>query len=101
MRILLLNVVAFVLITSQLRAQQRSVPRFENYPVKEHFKGQLASVKLTTRNARLFRTRLRENARNGVNFAGHYVAATWGCGSACWSFAIIDARTGQVHFIPS
>jgi hypothetical protein len=46
----------------------------------------------------MFRTMLRENAAKGVNFAGHYVVATWGCGADCVSLAIIDARTGHVYF---
>lgn len=48
----------------------------------------------------MFRTRLRQNAKEGVNFAGHYTLATWGCGSDCHSLAIIDAKTGTVYFSP-
>jgi hypothetical protein len=93
--------VVLLLLTSGVLAQRKSLPRFENYPVKENFRGKSAPVKLTSQLAHTFRTRLRENAAEGVNFAGHYIAATWGCGAACASFAIIDARTGQVYFIPS
>jgi len=94
-------VAALIFLASAVLAQRKPLPRFEHYPVKENFRGKSAPVKLTSSRARLFRTMLRDNAKNGVNFAGHYIAATWGCGSACWSFAIIDARTGQVYFIPS
>jgi hypothetical protein len=48
--------------------------------------------------ARTFRTRLSEAIRGGVNFAGHYVVAGWGCGTGCISGAIIDARTGNVFW---
>lgn len=48
--------------------------------------------------ARMFRTRLREALRQGVNFAGRYILATWGCGTGCISGAIIDGRTGKVHW---
>jgi hypothetical protein len=48
--------------------------------------------------ARTFRTRLSEALRRGVNFAGHYVVAGWGCGTGCISGAIIDARTGNVFW---
>jgi hypothetical protein len=34
----------------------------------------------------------------GPNFAGHYTVTHWGCGSNCWSIAIIDARNGNVYF---
>jgi hypothetical protein len=94
-------IIVLTFSASGVLAQQKSLPRFEDYPVRENFRGKSAPVKLTSRRARTFRTMLRENAERGVNFAGHYIAATWGCGSACWSFAIIDARTGQVYFTPS
>ena len=50
--------------------------------------------------ARQFRTRLRQGAAEGPNFAGHFTIASWGCGAACVQFAIIDARNGQVFFPP-
>lgn len=43
----------------------------------------------------MFRTRTREAMAGGVNFAGHYVVATWGCGTECESGHIVDARTGR------
>ena len=48
--------------------------------------------------ARAMRTRLGEALREGVNFAGHYIVAGWGCGTGCISAAIIDGRTGRVYF---
>ena len=48
--------------------------------------------------ARSFRTRLSEALHRGVNFAGHYAVAGWGCGTGCISGAIIDARTGNVFW---
>jgi hypothetical protein len=44
------------------------------------------------------RTRLSEALANGVNFAGHYIVAGWGCGTGCISGAIIDARNGNVYW---
>jgi len=48
--------------------------------------------------ARAFRTRLSHAFRGGVNFAGHYIVAGWGCGTGCISGAIIDSRTGKVFW---
>ena len=31
------------------------------------------------------------------NFAGHYVLATWGCGTQCTQVAIVDLKTGFVY----
>lgn len=50
--------------------------------------------------ARTFRTVLRNGAKVGVNFAGHYTVVTWGCGSPCKRLALIDRATGQVYFPP-
>ena len=47
-----------------------------------------------------FRTRLIEGAKKGPNFAGHYTVVTWGCGTNCAVVAIVDAKTGIVHFAP-
>jgi len=48
--------------------------------------------------ARRFRTVLREGARKGANFAGHYALVSWGCGTGCLRFALVDLATGQVRF---
>lgn len=47
---------------------------------------------------RRFRTVLREALAEGVDFAGHYIIASWGCGTSCLVNAIIDARTGNVYW---
>ena len=73
---------------------------FSKYPASEVFQGRPVPPITSTGNARMFRTRLREAARKGPNFAGHYTIAEWGCGSGCLSFAIVDALTGQVHWPP-
>ena len=63
------------------------------------YRGRAAQVNLkSTREARRYRTMLREGAKRGVNFAGHYTVAQWGCGTSCMQAAIIDAKTGAVFF---
>jgi len=77
---------------------QRHVPTFAEYSVKsEKVRAKDISFKQNP-NARRFRTALRDSLREGVNFAGHYVVASWGCGTACLTTAIIDARTGIVFW---
>jgi hypothetical protein len=78
-------------------AQGGAEPRFRDYP-EPAFKGRAAALKLTTPQARAYRTRLREGARRAVNFAGHYKLHTWGCGTGCLQTAFIDAKTGEVFF---
>lgn len=48
----------------------------------------------------MFRTRLREAAREKPNFAGRYILTTWGCGTSCLMGAVIDAKTGRVYWLP-
>lgn len=73
-------------------------PRFENFPATEEFRGQAASVDLSSHpDARTFRTRLREGAKQGANFAGHYAVVWWGCGTECQEALVIDLRTGKVY----
>ena len=98
MKFLTQTIFLAIVCVAPIAAQQKRLPRFEDYSVRENYKGKVASVKLTSSGARLFRTRLRQNAKQGVNFAGHYILAAWGCGSDCHSFAIIDAKTGVVYF---
>jgi hypothetical protein len=78
-------------------AQGGDAPRFGDYP-EPAFKGRAAALKLTTPQARAYRTRLREGARRAVNFAGHYKLHTWSCGTGCLQTAFIDAKTGAVFF---
>ena len=83
-------------------AQEKPVPRFEDYPAKERFAGKAAPVKLSGPQARMMRTVLKSQSKAKPDFAGHYNIAAWGCGSmGATCFAIIDARTGNVYFPPN
>lgn len=75
-------------------------PRFEDYPVREVYKGPAARVRLDGKMARMFRARLREGSRGGPNFAGRYTVVVWGCGTGCAQMGLVDARTGRVYFPP-
>jgi hypothetical protein len=88
--------VIFMVLLGGLMAQT-AVPKFEDFPVKEIFKGTPAKPVFRTASQRMFRTRIREGAAAGPNFAGHYAIARWGCGSFCESIEIIDSKTGIVH----
>jgi hypothetical protein len=77
-----------------------SFPKFKDYPVSEMFSGKPAPPKLVRPGDRLFRTRIRDGAAKGPNFAGHYSIAEWGCGSSCVSIVIVDAKNGAVYSAP-
>lgn len=81
-----------------VRGQNEAVPKFSAFPATVE-KERAKSIDFKKNpDARSFRTRLSEALRGGVNFAGHYVVAGWGCGTGCISGAIIDARTGNVFW---
>jgi len=46
--------------------------------------------------AKLFSTTIMHQSADGPNFAGHYTVATWGCGTECQGFAIVDAISGGI-----
>ncbi len=100
-------VAALIWPAAEASAQRRGragagspAPRFEDYPVREVYKGPPAPVRLDGRRARMFRTRLAEGSRSGPNFAGRYTVVVWGCGTGCAQMAVVDARTGRVYFPP-
>ena len=98
MKIKLLFVALCVSVFSTVAlAQDGAAPGFGEYAAPV-YKGRAAALKLTTREARGYRTRLREGARRAVNFAGRYKLHTWSCGTGCLQTAFIDAKTGNVFF---
>lgn len=72
---------------------------FSDFPAAL-YKGKLAIPDFKTDpKAKLFRTQIRDQCKsNGVNFAGHYTIAEWGCGSDCQQIAIIDRLTGRIYY---
>ncbi len=74
---------------------------FEKYKVDSIYRGKIHNVVLDTPADRLMRTVLRDYSReHRVDFAGHYKMALFGCGTACFSGAVIDVVTGQVIWLP-
>ena len=98
MKIKIVLLTALLLAVSSVGFTQSATPAFTQYAVKV---AQIKNVKVNLkshRDANRFRTNLRNAAKEGVNFAGHYILTTWGCGTNCSQSAIIDARNGRVFF---
>ncbi len=72
-------------------------PQFQDYPATPT-SIYPARAKILTSSDRQFRTRIREDAAKGPNFAGKYTIVVWGCGSGCQSFVVVDSVTGSVHW---
>ena len=81
-------------------ADVSNAPRFEDYAVPAEKLSRPARPVLATRDAREFRTMLRQATAKGPNFAGHFTVAAWGCGAACTDFGIVDTKSGRVFFVP-
>jgi hypothetical protein len=79
-----------------------------DFSVPSVYVGKLASVKYDQNNrttqydsetkttAYTYRTAINTAVQNGVNYAGHYVVATWGLGTGYQGSAVIDAITGNI-----
>lgn len=92
----LILIVIVMLFASNAFGQK--TPKFSDYPAKvQTATAKQVNLKSHPR-ARLFRTNLREALKEGVNFAGRFIIATWGCGTSCGDSGIIDAKTGNVFF---
>ena len=72
-------------------------PRFDRFPA-EIFVGRNAPPILHgAATTVMFRSRLAQWSKQKPNFAGHYILATWGCGTDCTKISIINARTGRIY----
>jgi hypothetical protein len=98
MPFLVLPLVASAMLTTVSAQTAATPPQFQQFSVSRIYRGTPAAVNLNSNpDARRFRTALRDGAKKGPNFAGHYTVVTFGCGTSCQSLAIVDARTGAVY----
>src|SRR5581483_628014 len=98
---LVLTCSTLVCADSQRNAKHKKAPpRFTDFPVAAVWQEKTVAVKIRRPSEKMFRTRLRDAARERPNFAGHYRFVIWGCGSECILGAIIDLRNGDVFSPP-
>ena len=90
-------VVAFAYFCVSASAQEKSrVPRFEEYSVKEVYKGKSARPILTTPKHRQYEIYITAVADGGANFAGHYAVIMLNCGDTCITADFLDLRSGKI-----
>jgi hypothetical protein len=94
------SMLACLIFNTICPAQGRVFPTFEKFRVSVTDSRSRQPNLRSHKKARLFRTNLRNAAKKGINFAGHYVLTFWGCGTNCASAAIIEAKSGRVYFPP-
>ncbi len=77
-------------------------PRFHHPPAARPAAARAAApkLKLVGTESRRYASQLRQASRQPVDFAGHFVLATWGCGAGCVMGAAIDAHSGSVSMLP-
>ena len=84
-------------------SQQASCnPQFSDYPLEgEVYSGTIAEVNFETYpEARTYRTAITEGVSEGVDIAGKYAIASWGCGTQCQGHAFVDVTDGSILPIP-
>ena len=63
----------------------------------EEFYGDIATVNfMSNEQARVFKTAIEKSVAKGSNFAGHYNITTWGCGTDCFGYAVVDVQNGEI-----
>ena len=81
-------------------AQERA-PQFREFPARVLRTGSNIGVKIhSTPDTSCFRTMLRQTARHGERFAGHYAIDYWGCGTNCARVGIVDLVSGRAYVSP-
>lgn len=76
-------------------------PKFTDYPARVI--GARTSVRVkhnSTPDTPCFRAMLRQTARAGQRFAGHYAIDYWGCGTNCARVGIVNLLTGRAYVSP-
>jgi hypothetical protein len=97
----ILLLVFVISLSAVVSNAQTKAPRFDDYRVVGRFSGKPARVDLRSHpQARMFRTMLRDIAKKGPNYAGHYAVGYWGCGTECLRVGIVNLRTGWAYVSP-
>jgi len=71
----------------------------ENNSIDTEIKDSVKEITLDVSNelARTYKTAFTEALKQPANFNGHYVVTSWGCGSGCLSYGIVDKLTGKAY----
>lgn len=73
----------------------------EQYPVSEMYTGKVAKLDLSSSFiATRFKGVIESAMTGGVNFAGHYIIATWGMTGVGSFVVVVDAENGQAYPFP-
>jgi hypothetical protein len=73
---------------------------FEMYKTNDLYNGKLARPNFKSDPSSIhYRTVIKNTCKTGgINFAGHYTIAEWGCGLECEMLAVVDRISGKVFY---
>ena len=74
--------------------------KFEQFPANVAVTSAIAKPILTTKLAKQYKTVITLSMAEPANFAGHYRVVTWGCGTDCRGFAILNKLSGVAYTLP-
>ncbi|HEY9099574.1 MAG TPA: hypothetical protein VIN38_11950 [Thiobacillus sp.] len=100
---ILISIAVSVLFSSAVLAGSVSAqcPGFDQFRVKEVFNGPYAKPDINSSlTGKRFRTVIQNAYVREPDFAGHYRVISWGCGSNCHVFVLVDMKTGQLIHAP-
>lgn len=90
-----------LVLISLVSCAAAQAPDFKDYPARVTGPKKPARVEIySTADTSCFRAMLRQTARAGARFAGHYAIDYWGCGTNCARIGIVDLVTGQAYVSP-
>jgi hypothetical protein len=92
--------IAFAESLNELPSKKCAAYNFDQYCTD--YSNSVISKKpiLVTKLAKQYKTVITASIKQPVNFAGHYRVVTWGCGTDCRGFAIVNKLTGLVYTLP-
>ena len=86
---------------SKLKGREK-LPKFEDFPATDFSDNKNIVVDINSDPiGKIYPTAIRYSIKyNGINFAGKYSVAEWGCGSGCQNGVIVNADTGHIYPLP-
>lgn len=81
---------------------REKLPKFEDFPATEFSNNKNIVVDINSDPiGRTYRSAIRGDVESfGINFAGKYSIADWGCGSGCQDGVIVNVDSGHIYRLP-
>lgn len=74
---------------------------FSHYKVSETFSGTPAQPDFANSpDSKGFESQILDRYTGEANYAGHFQAVSWGCGTGCQVYAVVDLKNGKITFVP-